>query len=238
MKSFDEYFSPVTVARPPLGGCSSSKSIVKKGTLAVDFDDVLFPCLEGFVSYCKKNELAEGSLENLDDVVFTKIFNCNEEQCQVLFDKFGSSYEWRDLHHVAPPEACVKKLKEIKAYGYNLVIISARDHQHRELTHLFLETFFPDMFEKIVLCNYHGHVDEKRPRRSKAEVCRELDCFALLDDNPKYLREVEAAGTAGIPFGHHSWTKGYATENSVGSWDELDLSLLDRLCQKHYEKLK
>lgn len=70
-----------------------------------------------------------------------------------------------------------------------------------------------------MLCNYHGEVD----------VCRELDCFALLDDNPKYLREVEAAGTTGIPFGHHSWTKGYATENSVGSWNELNVALMKML---------
>jgi 5'(3')-deoxyribonucleotidase len=216
-----------------------------KPTLGIDFDDVLFPCMEEFVSFCAKHGLAKGSLQNLDDIVFTKVFNCGEARGQELFDLFVKSQEWIEAHHVPPSEDCVKKLKEIKLAGYRLVIISARDHQHRELTKHFVDSFLPDLFDEIVLCNYHGHVDPNRiqetKRRAKSEVCRELNCFALLDDNPKYLREVEACrngerNISGIPFGHHSWTKGYATENSVGCWNELDLLLLDRLCQKYNEK--
>ena len=202
----------------------------KTETLAVDFDDVLFPCLEGFVSYCSKHGLARGSLEGLDDVDFSKIFNLDSATCDELFQKYASSQEWIDLHNEQPPSACVQKLQEIKDAGYRLVIVSAREHRFRQLTCHYLDSFFSGIFDAVFLCNYHGDVDEKNPRLSKFDVCSSLGCFALLDDNPKYIKEVEDKGMIGIPFGLYSWTVRHRelvkADHIIRNWEELTVEKL------------
>lgn len=203
------------------------------GCLAVDFDDVLFPCLEGFVEYCSKYKLANGSLENLDDVAFNKIFNCDDAKCDELFHKFADSQEWIDLHSVPPPAACVLALREIQNAGYRLVVVSAREHRFRHLTLHYLDSFFAGIFDAVCLCNYYGIVDEQNPRLSKFDVCYSLGCFALLDDNPKYIKEVEEKGIIGIPFGKYSWTVRHRelvkTEHIITTWEELTSEFLKKI---------
>jgi hypothetical protein len=203
------------------------------GTLAIDFDDVLIPCLEGFVAYCSKHGLANGSLENLDDIAFTKIFSCDSDKCSELFNKFVDSQEWIDLHNAPPPEICVKTLRAIQDAGYRLVVVSAREHRFRHLTLHYLDTYFAGLFDAVCLCNYYGIVDESNPRLTKFDVCYSLGCFALLDDNPKYIKEVEEKGIKGIPFGKYSWTVRHRelvkTEHIITCWEELTVEFITKV---------
>jgi hypothetical protein len=202
-------------------------------TLAVDFDDVLFPCLAEFVAYCSKYNLAEGSIDNIDDTSFTNIFNRDEATCHELFKQFTNSQEWVDLHNVPPPQSCVNSLRDIKAAGYHLVVVSAREHRFRQLTQHFIDTFFSEIFDTIYLCNYYGVVDELNPKSNKFDVCKKLGCFALLDDNPKYIKEVEEKGLIGIPFGKNSWTVRHRelvkTEHIVENWEDLTVEFVNKI---------
>jgi hypothetical protein len=211
-----------------------------KGVLAIDFDDVLFHMLKGFVSFCSKYDLAHGSLEDLDDIAFTKIFNCDADQCAILFEKFVSSQECIDLHNTPPPDLdiCVEKLKAIQDAGYRLVVVSAREHRFRHFTLHYLDTYFPGIFDTVCLCNYYGKVDEKNPRLTKFDVCYSLGCFALIDDNPKYIKEIEEKGMKGIPFGNYSWTVRHRelvnTKHIISSWKELTVDKINQIFEEKF----
>lgn len=210
-----------------------SGDVITTKIVAVDFDDVLVPCLEYFVDFCRESGLGEGTLEGLYGPWFEAIFpSSSRKESQNNFEKFVTGDHWENLHKVPPPPGCLEKLTQMKASGCKLLVVSAREHRFQEITERYLEEFLPNLFDKVVLCNYYGPksglVEE---RRSKADVCQQEGCNWLIDDNYGYVKEVEEAmvGTKCILMGSNSWSL-YWKDHwiSLGgkhacNWEELSL---------------
>lgn len=202
-------------------------------TVAVDFDDVLVPCLQHFVDYCRDFGLCEGSLEGLERPYFEDIFPfVSYESSKVFFEIFTAGEYWEKLHTIPPPPGCLEKLTEIKASGFRLIVVSAREHRFQEITEKYLNEFLPNLFDKVVLCNYYGPESAlERKRSSKSEICQKEQCAWLIDDNHIYTKEVEEAmvGTKCVLFGTNSWTVSWKDhwvskgEKYASNWSELVL---------------
>jgi hypothetical protein len=48
-----------------------------------------------------------------------------------------------------------------------------------------------------------------------------MNCSVLIDDNLRYIEEVERAGIIGIPLGSWSWTQFHP--RAISSWIELEI---------------
>ena len=205
-------------------------------TIAIDFDDVLVPCMRTFVDFCFFENLAVGSLEALQSIDFSKIFGCDYEKGQALFEAFVNSDHWTRMHATPPSESCLRKLKELKREGYRLIVVTAREHRFEEITRRYLDVYFDDIFDDVKLCNYYGKVDERNPRTTKAEMCRREGCSMLIDDNYAYVKEVELAlGIRCILFGRNSWTRYWAKRidrehgRVVTEWDDINVDEIRRI---------
>lgn len=223
--------------------CSKTESLKSKLkietaspiTIAVDFDDVLVPCMFAFVKHCKDEGLAEGSLENLEEPSFETVFKNHDKDRSIchqdLFESFVSSEIWTKLH-LDPPEAqCIEKLRGLKEIGFRLIVVSAREKRFETITRSFLDLHFKDLFDKIYLCNYYGIVDESNPRITKSYACKKENCALLIDDNYKYVKEVhENLGIKTILFGSWSWSNYWSLSMDhgkgiyVSDWSSLDLN--------------
>lgn len=213
--------------------------------VAVDFDDVLVPCMDYFVDYCNKVKGVSGSLDNLLYPTFDAAFpTCVAEESYAHFEDFVESDWWKRLHEVPPPVGCSAKLWEFKSAGCDLIVVSAREHRFMDITQQYLARFLPGLFKEVILCNYFGiHSSD---RITKSQVCMEKKCTLLIDDNYKYFKEVleNAPSVNCILLGESSWTRYWGSEvlahQWAANWKDIDvrISLLGAkgTSASHWEK--
>jgi hypothetical protein len=177
--------------------------------VGVDFDDVIVPCMKKLVEFCERTGFGNGSLETLEEVSFAALYpEKTAVELREMFDSFTESPEWEALHEIPPPEGCAEKLREFESAGFRLISITARRSEFGANVERYLDRFLNGLFDKVVCCNYYLLPGEDAGRRrTKADVCAEEGCVILIDDNPRYVEEVEAAGSAvGVLFGEWNWS--------------------------------
>jgi FMN phosphatase YigB (HAD superfamily) len=194
--------------------------------------------MEYLVKCCEKHGWAQGSLENLPDATFSNVFpGIGGEKAQEIFERFVNCSHWQQLHEVPPPPECILLFRELKREGFKLIIVSARERRFETITRTYLSAFFgDDVFDDVFLCNYYGKTNENNPRLTKSEVFLVQNCFTMIDDNYKYVLEVEeTTGKKCVLFGKNSWTSYARTRfdrwmgpNAL-DWRELDVAFFRNL---------
>lgn len=86
------------------------------------------------------------------------------------------------------------------------VVVTSRQHSIEDPTRAWLDAHFPGVFSGVAFGNHWGpHGSSKR---SKADMCRDVDAALLIDDNPAYAAEVaREAGISALLFGEYAWNE-------------------------------
>lgn len=87
---------------------------------------------------------------------------------------------------------------------YSLHVVTARQHRYEDLTRMWLNKHFPDIFDDI---HFGNHYCSTGKSRSKAEICKSIGAQLLIDDSMIYATQCALEGIAVVLFGHYPWNQ-------------------------------
>jgi 5'(3')-deoxyribonucleotidase len=192
--------------------------IPKQSLLAVDMDDVLFDFLGEFFIWHNK---VFGSEYSPADMVYAKLWEVWDGSKEEALERILRFWEEIDLSAMEPISGAKEALKELKK-NYRLAVVSARFENTLEASQLWLDKYFGDVFDDVILGISDPMAQERQ--RSKAEVCVDIGAKLLIDDQLVHAVECSKVGIAAIVFGeqaHNQSNELPAGVRRVADWDEI-----------------
>ena len=156
--------------------------------LAVDVDEVLVHLL---VPMAKWRGVALPTQPKYK-YLYREIFNCTEEQSQEILHKFYRSREFLNLKPILGAQPAMQNFRKTFDKMY---IVTGRQEMVRETTELWIERFFPGVFDDVILTNSFTENEIK-----KVDVCRALGIGCIIDDIGKTCDECIESGMDAIHF--------------------------------------
>lgn len=180
--------------------------------VAIDIDEVLVPFVKPMAEWRGYRMPRTYSYP----YVYRDMFNITEKQSQRMVQDFYKSPEFANLE---PIPRAHETMKKIRKKTQKIYAVTGRQDSARRVTEEWLEKYFPDIFDDLVLTN--SYTDIEIPKLS---VCHALDLDTIIDDNEHTCRECIMGGMTAIHFGGYDkimypWCN--CIETSVFDWDEV-----------------
>lgn len=115
----------------------------------------------------------------------------------ISYDDLAEEME-ADQSHVPLLAGASFALSEL-ASKYTLLIITSRPHTWQPETEDWLKSKFGDTF-----ISFH-FTDSGKEKKTKGQICKELDVDWLIDDNPEHCQSAINEGVGAILFGNYGW---------------------------------
>ena len=182
--------------------------------IAVDLDDVVFPCAEGLVA--AYNEYYG---TNFQPDMPQSTWDVPQEEVQERFNglQLGTTPGmvkpgWFEEMQV-PGRETIEALRRLAA-KYRLYAVSARHYGLAGVTQQSIEQHLPDVFEEVILTRRPVETEDsiKMMTDSKTEIYRQYNMTVAIDDSPYHLERGLAGDDAplglAILFGERPWHPG------------------------------
>lgn len=182
--------------------------------VAIDVDEVLVKFLFPMAKHNHKiHKLRSKPKYNY---VYREIFDIDEVTSRKMVQEFYKSKDFLDLIPIPGSQKAMYKLRR----GTNkMYIVTGRQDSVREETETWIETYFPNIFDDVILTNSYTPHEVK-----KSDICRALNIGLIIDDNKDICDQCIEAGTDAINFiggDIYPWCE--ENEISLKRWDELKL---------------
>jgi uncharacterized HAD superfamily protein len=178
----------------------------KRQTIAVDLDDVLGNEKEavrlfinerfGF-NHTPEDYLVDGEYWGYWESVWGQDTEKGEEMHQAYIDAGAKGRH----EPVTGAFEAIEKLKR----KFNLIIITSRGDKHVQITKVWLQNHFPDVFKRVEFIPLWG----ERKVITKAYIAKQLGAEFLIDDNYEHCEQAVEAGLETILFGTYGWNRRY-----------------------------
>jgi uncharacterized HAD superfamily protein len=206
-----------------------AKKIIRVG---VDLDEVLVRLVIPLTNYYNKKYNTNILMTDYDGRTWDKIWGITGEQVNKVICEFSDTDEFSDLEPVPGVKESLLKLKKTKMFEF--YIVTARSHRLYEKTYHWINKHFKkDTFSGFEFGNSHGQ-DTSYGKREKYEICKELNCSLLIDDDINHLIKCAKVDVTGLLFnfqGEYSWCNINIFIDDkikhVTSWGEIETHLLD-----------
>lgn len=182
--------------------------------IAVDLDDVVFPCAEGLVA---AYNVHYGT--NFQPNISQTTWDVSPEEVQERFNglQLGTTPgmvkpDWFEEMQV-PDRETIEALRRL-AVTYRLYAVSARHYGLADVTKQSIEKYLPDVFEQIILTRRPVETEDgiKIMTDSKTEIYRQYNMTVAIDDSPHHLERGLEGDDAplglAILFGERPWHPG------------------------------
>jgi len=156
--------------------------------IAIDVDEVLVHLLKPMAKR-RGVKLPKNKKYNY---LYREVFNCTEEESQIILRDFYMSDEFRNLE---PIEGSQRAMKNLNMVFDKMYIVTGRQEIVREPTELWIEHFYPGIFDDVILTNSFTENEIK-----KVDVCRALGIGCIIDDSMGTCMECMEAGMDAINF--------------------------------------
>ena len=156
--------------------------------LAVDIDEVLVKFVEPMAKWRGIALPTNPKYKYL----YREIFNCTEEQSQEILHKF---YRSKDFLYLKPILGAQPAMQNYRRVDDKMYIVTGRQDDVRESTELWIERYFPGIFDDVILTNSFTENEVK-----KVDVCRALGIGCIIDDSMQTCDECIEAGMDSINF--------------------------------------
>lgn len=156
--------------------------------IAIDVDEVLVHLLKPMAKR-RGVKLPENKKYNY---LYREVFSCTEEESQVILRDFYMSEDFRNLKPIEGSQLAMNNLNMIFDKMY---IITGRQEIVREPTEIWIEHFFPGVFDDVILTNSFTENEIK-----KVDVCRALGIACIIDDSIDTCNECIESGMEAINF--------------------------------------
>ena len=185
-----------------------------KPAIAVDLDDVVFPCAEGLVAAYNEHY---GT--NFQPNISQTTWDVSPEEVQERFNglQLGTTPGmvkpgWFEEMQV-PGRETIEALRRLAA-KYRLYAVSARHYGLAGVTQQSIEKYLPDVFEEVILTRRPVETEDgiKVTTDSKTEIYRQYNMKIAIDDSPHHLERGLEGDDAplglAILFGERPWHPG------------------------------
>lgn len=171
--------------------------------IALDFDDTL---LDTFGSLIRHATALAYDCSGLETLGYRCLPDC-------AFQSFHNEESPSNTALVAGArEACAV----LRAKGFGLTILTARQPVTREGTSKLVEAHLGDLIEDLVCVGYGG----------KSAALRALAPVLFIDDSPTHIAEADAEGIPAILFGNLPWNMSAPHAYRARSWtDTIPMAL-------------
>jgi len=164
------------------------KNTQQKARIAVDLDEVLNEFLPEFLKWYNLLNGTDLSAKDAFDYDWAKFMNISVDSAIKYVHEYFKTDEFKNLPVADGAIATIQKL----AGKYDLYLITARQDILRDLTLYWLDKNFPKVFKQIIFVNHYSL--DNSPKREKGEVCEELGCKVIIDDNPYHIQPLIKCG--------------------------------------------
>ena len=180
--------------------------------IAIDVDEVLVHLLKPMAKR-RGVKLPENKKYNY---LYREVFNCTEEESQVILRDFYMSEDFRNLKPIEGSQLAMNNLNMIFDKMY---IVTGRQEIVREPTEIWIEHFFPGVFDDVILTNSFTPHEVK-----KSDICRALNIGLIIDDNKGICDQCIEAGTDALNFvGDEIYPWCEESEISIKVWNIQDV---------------
>lgn len=180
--------------------------------IAIDVDEVLVHLLKPMAKR-RGVKLPKNKKYNY---LYREVFNCTEEESQVILRDFYMSEDFRNLKPIEGSQLAMNNLNMIFDKMY---IITGRQEIVREPTEIWIEHFFPGIFDDVILTNSFTPHEVK-----KSDICRALNIGLIIDDNKGICDQCIEAGTDALNFvGDEIYPWCEESEISIKGWNIQDV---------------
>ncbi len=156
--------------------------------IGYDLDDVLNPFNATLCLFVNKRLGTNFTLEDLTKWELWDIWGVTKEECVQIITDFYHSTEHDNM---VPLQETQQAIARLTANRVSHVVTSKPDYLE-EKTKVYLDTYFPGAFSSTVFTNHFtGDVARKR---TKADVCKELNIESFVDDAPEHVLALHAVG--------------------------------------------
>lgn len=156
--------------------------------IAIDVDEVLVNFL-----YPMARSRRLGKPKKLKyNYVYREIFDITEEESQEFVKEFYNSQSFRNLKPITGSQNAMKWLRQRSKKMY---IVTGRQNIVRDETEDWIHTYFPGIFDDVILTNSYTPQDVK-----KVDICRALNLGLIIDDNKGICDECMNSGMKAINF--------------------------------------
>ena len=177
--------------------------------IAIDIDEVLVPFLSSMAKYHNKT-----ITKTRYSYVYRDIFDITEEESQKMVQKF---YRSQDFTRLVPIRGAQRAMYKLRRGADKMYIVTGRQDTAREETEDWLDTFFPNIFDDVILTNSYTPHEVK-----KSDICRALNIGLIIDDNKGICDQCIEAGTNALNYiGEEVYPWCEESEISIKGWDTL-----------------
>ncbi|HSW78447.1 MAG TPA: hypothetical protein VLF88_00295 [Candidatus Babeliales bacterium] len=170
-----------------------------KPIIAVDIDDVIYPNVPSLIRYLDLNHKVKMTADDFVEYDIRKVWGGGPEEAEVIFKNYIRD---SDIE-IAPLKGAQETLHKLSK-KYQVIIMSARDISSFPKTHRWITHHFPQIFKDVHLL---GNKNDSLKFGSKAEVCKNLGVYCLVDDNLNAVTETNAIGVKTLLFGNYPWNQ-------------------------------
>jgi 5'(3')-deoxyribonucleotidase len=183
--------------------------------VAIDIDEVLVNFLFPMAKRNHKTHKLRSKPKY--NYVYREIFEIDEVTSQKMVQEFYQSKAFMGLKPIPGSQKAMYKLRR----GANkMYVVTGRQDSVREETEAWIETYFPNIFDDVILTNSYTPHEVK-----KSDICRALNIGLIIDDNKSICDQCIEAGTDALNYigddEIYSWCE--ESEISIKGWDTLKL---------------
>lgn len=173
-------------------------------TIAVDIDEVLGSFVAQLCLFHNENFGTRLTLGDFHSYRFWEVWGGTSDQAS---SKVQAFYQSRHFLHLPLIDGASDALSQLKNSGYDLVVVTSRQHAVQQQTLQWLDRHFAGVFREVYFGNHYA---QEGRSISKAELCVLANAKCLVDDNLGYAVECAAAGLETLLFdynGSYPWNK-------------------------------
>lgn len=189
--------------------------------IAVDMDDVLSQTNEVVAKW--HNE-AYGTNMTLDDFHYYHYWkNPYWGSPEETFRKVEEFWKTDWIEIVPPIPGSFEGTRKLRALGYRLVVVTARQKRELHRANIWLQTHFPDIFDGIICTGQSqetlGESKEVLTKLSKAGVCHSIGAKILIDDSLENTMKCAEANppVPALLFGDFPWNQRESHYDSIAT---------------------
>ena len=196
--------------------------VIKRRRIAIDIDDVLSDFTEAFIEYSNAtygtSYKAEDYTEDLQ-----KLWGVDGEEVGRRIIELNRTGLAATLGH----KDHAKRVLEVLKKDYDLLIITFRIPEIKDMTMTWVEERFPGVFDqdKVYFTGLLTHFNDTAKMPTKGDLAKELGADYLIDDQIKHCLSAAEMGIKSLLFGPCSWDhKTKLPENivHVNDWLEVE----------------
>ncbi len=169
---------------------------MRKLKIGADADDFMLEFTDGFYEFCKKIYGHSVKRRDVTTYDFWKVLGVTRDESRGLIDEY---YTHPMFMETEPIPGAVLAMRELKADGHELFVITSRPDFAREVTFRQFDKHFQGIFKDIFF-SYNIHA--LRGGMTKKEICeaQRIDVFG--DDSRDYVADCAVPGRLSCLYSH------------------------------------